>query len=189
MPLRYIAETFNQVVIWDNENKTVQITRQRDIPTDEKDYIGRFILVNYANLEQVKNLQVPQKLKVGDVGLIQESKDNLLLVDFIKPQGDLPLDWSFAKGYVPKENTILNPRPNELEMLSNICRLINGNINLQDSITGKNYTVEGNKFVNIVRKESNRLLIEMPGGQNDAWVSISDVDYDIEYFIGNANNN
>lgn len=185
VPIRYIAETFNQVVIWDNENKRVEITRQKDVPTEDEDYIGRFVLINDANLDKVNNLQVPQDLKVGDVGLILKADGNLLLVDLIKPQGDLPDDWSFARGYVPKDNTILNPRPNELKMISNVCRLINGEITLQDSVTGRNYTVAGNRFVNIVRVENNRVLIEVPGGNNDAWVSINDVDFGIEYFIGN----
>lgn len=185
VPLRYIAEAFNQVVIWDNDNRSVEITRKRDVPTEEKDYIGRFVLINDTNLEKVKNLQVPQDLKVGDVGLILKSEGDLLLVDLIKPQGDLPEDWSFAKGYVPKENTILNPRPDELKMISNVCRLINGEITLQDSITGRNYTVAGNRFVNIVRTEKNRVLIEVSGGNNDAWVSINNVDFGVEYFIGN----
>ena len=46
VPLRCIAEAFNQVVIWDQKARNVHITREKDIPSNKNDYIGRFVLIN-----------------------------------------------------------------------------------------------------------------------------------------------
>lgn len=43
---------------------------------------------------------------------------------------------------------------------------------------------QGNRYVSIIEVDDDRLLIEMPGGANDAWVSSSDVDYNLGYFEG-----
>ena len=102
VPLRYIAETFNQVVIWDNNARDVHITREMDIPSDENDYVGRFVLIN--NRSTLKDdKKSPESIKIGDVGLIIKSEGDYLYVDLIKPQGEATDDWSFAKGYVSKK--------------------------------------------------------------------------------------
>lgn len=186
VPLRYIAETFNQVVIWDGTTRNVYITREKDLPDKESDYVGRFVLINNLGRSNLnKDRKQPESLKLGDVGLILSSEGDYLYVDLIKPQGDLVEDWSFAKGYVKKKDCILNPRPEELTILSNVCRLKNGEVEVQDSVNGKPYKIDGDRFVNIDKKEKNRLLIEMAGGANNAWVSKKDVDFGFEYFIGN----
>lgn len=151
----------------------------------EDSYEREYVLVNDANLDNLdENLERPQDLNVGDVGLILEDEGELLLVDFIRPVGDLPEDWSFARGYVPKENTIINPSEDDLKEFSNVARLKDGEITLEDSLNGDEFTEEGNKYVNIVDRENDRLLIEMSGGRNNAWVSTSDVDYNLEHFDG-----
>ncbi|MDO5725206.1 MAG: copper amine oxidase N-terminal domain-containing protein [Tissierellia bacterium] len=189
VPLRYIAEAFNQVVIWDEASRSVYITREQDVPTVESDYIGRFVLINNSNLSKVDNdKKTPESLKVGDIGLIMKTEGNLLYLNLIKPVGDAIDDWSFAEGYVPKENCILNPRDQELEILSNVCRLRNGEIQVTDSVNGKSYMVDGNRFVKIKKIEKDRILIELPGGANDAWVTKNNVDFNFEYFIGNPSN-
>ena len=189
VPLRCIAEAFNQVVIWDQKARNVHITREKDIPSNKNDYIGRFVLINSIDVSSSKgDKKSPESLRIGDVGLILKSEGDYLYIDLIKPQGEAIEDWSFAKGYVLKKDCILNPRPNELDLISNVCRLKNGQIKVQDSINGETYEVDGNRFANIKRKEKNQLLIEMPGGANSAWVSKNDVDFVLEYFTGNLNN-
>lgn len=189
VPLRCIAEAFNQVVIWDQKARNVHITREKDIPSNKNDYIGRFVLINSIDVSSSKgDKKSPESLRIGDVGLILKSEGDYLYIDLIKPQGEATEDWSFAKGYVLKKDCILNPRPNELDLISNVCRLKNGQIKVQDSINGETYEVDGNRFANIKRKEKNQLLIEMPGGANSAWVSKNDVDFGLEYFTGNLNN-
>ena len=188
VPLRYIAETFNQVVIWDSETGNVHITREMDIPTDENDYAKRFVLIhNIDGSEPKGDKKPPESLKIGDVGFIIKSESDYLYIDLIKPVGDAMDDWSFAKGYVLKKDCILNPTPKELDLMSNVCRLKNGQIKVQDSVSGKTYEVEGNKFVQMSKKEKDKVLIEMAGGANDAWVSKKDIDFSFEDFIGNPN--
>lgn len=188
VPLRYIAEYFHQVVIWDDSSKSVYITREKDRISHEKDYLGRFVLVQSDRWSNRQGKKAPVSLKVGDVGLIVKTEGDFLYLDLIKPHGDVIEDWSFAKGYVPKENCIVNPRPNELEILSHVCRLKNGEVLVKDSVNGRSYQLEGDLFCNIVKKEKDKLLIELPGGANDAWVSKKDVDFHVEYFTGNPEN-
>lgn len=175
------------------ENETVDSTNIENVESSDIDdeivessnSENQYILVEDDNLETLpEDLEKPETIAVGDVGLVLEDKGEYFLVDFIRPVGDLPDDWSFARGYVPKENTILNPSEEKLRELSNVARLKDGEITLEDSLNGNEYLEQGNRYVSIIEVDDDRLLIEMPGGANDAWVSSSDVDYNLGYFEG-----
>lgn len=154
-------------------------------PLEISDSENQYALLINAHLENVPdNLKAPMRAEVGDVGIVLESEDNYLLVDFIKPQGDMPNDWSFAKGYVPKSHVIFNPSDEDLREFSNVVRL-EGNEILTDSVTNESFTYEVERYAKILKSENDRVLISMPGGANDAWVSMDDVDYNLEYFKGN----
>ena len=175
------------------ENETVDSTNIENVESSDIDdeivessnSENQYILVEDDNLETLpEDLEKPETIAVGDVGLVLEDKGEYFLVDFIRPVGDLPDDWSFARGYVPKENTILNPSEEKLRELSNVARLKDGEITLEDSLNGNEYLEQGNRYVSIIEVDDDRLLIEMPSGANDAWVSSSDVDYNLGYFEG-----
>lgn len=175
------------------ENETVDSTNIENVESSDIDdeivessnSENQYILIEDDNLETLpEDLEKPETIAVGDVGLVLEDKGEYFLVDFIRPVGDLPDDWSFARGYVPKENTILNPSEEKLRELSNVARLKDGEITLEDSLNGNEYLEQGNRYVSIIEVDDDRLLIEMPGGANDAWVSSSDVDYNLGYFEG-----
>lgn len=175
----------NERDIIDQTNGEKDLVVEEEITDEDINNERDYVLIIDENLDNVsEDLIKPQELKVGDVGLVLERDGEFLLVDFIRPVGDLPDDWSFARGYVPKENTILNPSEEKLRELSNVARLKDGEITLEDSLNGNEYLEQGNRYVSIIEVDDDRLLIEMPGGANDAWVSSSDVDYNLGYFEG-----
>lgn len=175
----------NERDIIDQTNREKDLVVEEEITDEDINNERDYVLIIDENLDNVsEDLIKPQELKVGDVGLVLERDGEFLLVDFIRPVGDLPDDWSFARGYVPKENTILNPSEEKLRELSNVARLKDGEITLEDSLNGNEYLEQGNRYVSIIEVDDDRLLIEMPGGANDAWVSSSDVDYNLGYFEG-----
>ncbi len=137
--------------------------------------------------------KIPEGLKKGEVGIIKKVEGNLLDIDSLRPAGDVLDDWSFAIGFVPKENVIINPSLKDLESLSSIYRLKVGQMKLTDSVTGEVSfdtidTSNGGIFRKAIKKEKDRILIELPGGANPAWVSRNDVNQSLEYFIGNPGN-
>lgn len=189
VPLRFVAEVFCQVVDWDPQTRTVSVIREQDLLTEDKDYEGRYIIVDNPDLSSVlKDKETPKELKKGEVGIIYKAEGDLLYVDLIRPVGDAIEDWSFAMGYIPKKNVILNPRPEELESKTKIYHLRNEEILFEDSKTGEKYKLPGNEYVESIKKEKDRVLIEMAGGANPAWVSREYLDFELEHFTGNPGN-
>ncbi|MDO5301280.1 MAG: copper amine oxidase N-terminal domain-containing protein [Tissierellia bacterium] len=186
VPLRYIGERFGQVVLWDHEHRRVHFTRDRVEPKKEEDFKYRLVLINDSALPEANSKKrAPEQLQAGDVGIVLKAEGEELFVDLIRPVGDLPEDWSFARGYVPRKNVILMPTPQEYEILATVTFVREGKVTLEDAVTGEKEVVDGNFYAKVKKKEENRLLIERPGGANDAWVSTEDGQYYFENFTGN----
>ncbi len=176
VPIRFISELFGLKVGWYGDIRMVTLDLEKSDKT-------KYALIVDNDLSKVKGYTIPANPKKGDLFYIREIKGGLAYGDVFTPVGDLPESWAFAKGHIPLRNLYVNPDEKTLEKYCNVCWLNKGEITFtSNSVDKRVFKQDGGYLTGVVKREKDRVLVTMFGGEYDSFVSKKDISFKLKDF-------
>ena len=154
----------------------------------EKDYVGKLALVvstDYKidksvfpkNKEDIKS---PEDVSVGEVAYIRSIYKDYAYVDLMRP---MQVYAEINSGYIHLNNLKVDYSNEEISSICEYCRIKDDKVKGYNEPNGR--VVEEqilNHYAHVLEKKDNWVKVGFPGGVDNLWVRLEDIDYDFSVF-------
>ncbi len=181
------TKTETEVLEEGKEKTPEEISKEPEEKPSETLEGDRYAILIDTDLSRVESdKKTPEDLRKGDVVYIYKVEDGMAYVDVIRHFGDAPLDFNKEEGYIPLENLILNPTPEDFENNSRAFHVKSGEIKGTETVTNREVTlIQTDGFYTVAEEiEEDKILIPQAGGAHSVWISKEDTDFDFSGFTG-----